>query len=100
MVTKTPWLWYTRWDKKFTSQDMNELHAFIDPSKATTTEEKLIWDMMKKSVKHCWEGYHDCLECECDLISFWLRFMTLEKEDIKPFWTYITLDILSHYIGY
>ena len=32
LVTKTPWLRYTRWDKKFTGQDMNELHALTDPN--------------------------------------------------------------------
>jgi hypothetical protein len=100
LVTKTPWLRYTRWDKKFADQDMNELHTLTDPPEATISEEKLIWDMVGKSVKHCWEGYHDCLEREWDLIPFWLRSVTLEKEDTKPFRTYIAPDTLSRYIGY
>ena len=64
LVTKTPWLRYTRWDKKFTGQDMNELHALTDPPQATTAEEKLIWDAVGKTLERCWEGYHNCLERE------------------------------------
>jgi hypothetical protein len=100
LVTKTPWLWYTRWDKKFAGQDMNELHTLTNPPEATTAEEKLIWDMVSKSVKRCWEGYHDCLEREWDLIPFWLRSVTLEKEDTKPFRTYIAPDTLTRYVCY
>jgi len=79
---------------------MNELHAFTDPPEATTAEEKLIWDVVGKSVKRCWEGFHDCLERDWDLIPFWLWSVTLEKEDTKPFRTYIAPDTLSHYISY
>ena len=100
LVTKTPWLRYTRWDKKFTGQDMNELHALTDPPQATTAEEKLIWDVVGKTLERCWEGYHNCLEREWDLIPFWLRSVTLEKEDTKPFRTYIAPYTLSRYIGY
>ena len=100
LVTKTPWLRYTRWDKKFTGQDMNELHALTDPPQATTAEEKLIWDTVRKTLESCWEGYQNCLEREWDLIPFWLRSVTLEKEDTKPFRTYIAPDTLSRYIGY
>jgi hypothetical protein len=100
LVTKTPWLRYTRWDKKFTGQDINGLHALTDPPQATTAEEKLIWDAVGKTLERCWEGYHNCLEREWDLIPFWLRSVTLEKEDTKSFRTYIAPYTLSRYIGY
>lgn len=100
LVTKTPWLRYTRWDKKFDGQDMNKLHELTDPPLATAVEEKLIWDMVQKILDRCWEGYQDCLAREWDLIPFWLRSVTLEKEDTKPFRSYIAPYTLSRYIGY
>jgi hypothetical protein len=100
LVTKTPWLRYTRWDKKFAGQDMNELHALTDPPQAAADEEKLIWDVVGKTLERCWEGYKNCLERESDLIPFWLRSVTLEKEDTKPFRTYIAPYTLSRYIRY
>ena len=56
LVTKTPWLRYNRWDKKFTGQDMNELHELTDPPLATAVEEKLISDTVGKILERCWEG--------------------------------------------
>lgn len=100
LVTKTPWLRYTRWDKKFAGQDMNELHALTDPPLAIAVEEKLIWDVVGKVLERCWEGYQDCLAREWDLIPFWLGSVTLEKEDTKPFRSYIAPYTLSRYIGY
>ena len=85
LVTKTPWLRYTRWDKKFTGQDMNELHKLTNPPLASAVKEKLIWDTVGKILDRCWEGYHDRLAQEWDLIPFWLRSVTLEKEDTKAF---------------
>ena len=100
LVTKTPWLRYNRWDKKFAGQDMKELHKLTDPPFATETKEKLISDTVGRILGACWEGYHDCLTREWDLIPFWLRSVTLDKEDTKPFRSYIAPYTLSRYIGY
>jgi len=100
LVTKTPWLQYNRWDKKFKGQDMNELHTLTDLPLATAVEEKLISDTVGKILETCWEGYHDCLAREWVLIPFWLRSVALEKEDTKPFRSYIAPYTLSQYIGY
>jgi hypothetical protein len=100
LVTKTPWLRYNRWDKKFAGQDMNELHKLTDPPLPTEVEEKLISDTVERILGACWEGYHDCLTREWDLIPFWLRSVTLDKEDTKPFRSYIAPYTLSRYIGY
>ena len=53
LVTKTPWLRYTRWDKKFAGEDMNELHMLTDPPLGTAVEEKLIWDTVGKILERC-----------------------------------------------
>ena len=100
LVTKTPWLRYNRWDKKFAGQDMNELHKLTGIPPATAIEEKVISDAMERILSACWAGYHDCLAREWDLLPFWLRSVMLDKEDTKPFRSYIAPYTLSRYIGY
>ena len=100
LVTKTPWLRYNRWDKKFAGQDMNELHKLTDLPLPMEVEENVISDVVERILGMCWEGYHDCLAREWDLIPFWLRSVVLDKEDTKPFRSYITPYTLSRYIGY
>jgi hypothetical protein len=100
LVTKTPWLRYNRWDKKFTGQDMNELHKLTDLSSVTAMEKRVISDTVAKILGACWEGYHDCLSREWDLLPFWLRSVALDKEDTKPFRSYIAPYTLTRYIGY
>ena len=100
LVTKTPWLRYNRWDKKFAGQDIKELHTLTDLPSATTIEETVIFNTVTKILGACWEGYHDCLKREWDLLPFWLRSVTLNKEDTKPFRSYIAPYTLTRYIGY
>ena len=100
LVTKTPWLRYNRWDKKFAGQDMSELHKLTDLPPATAMEETIISNTVAKMLGACWEGYHDCLSREWDLLPFWLRSVTLEKEDTKPFRSYVAPYTLTRYTGY
>ena len=100
LVTKTPWLRYHRWDKKFEGQDMQELHTLTDLSTTGEPEVTVLSDSVAKILGACWEGYHDCLTREWDLIPFWLRSVTLNKEDTKPFRSYIAPYMLAHYIEY
>ena len=79
---------------------MNELHKLTDPPLPMEVEEKLILDTVERILGACWEGYHDCLTREWDLIPFWLRSVTLDKEDTKPFRSYIAPYTLARYIGY
>ena len=50
---------------------MNELYKLTDLLLATTVEEKLISDTVGRILGTCWEGYHDCVAREWDLIPFW-----------------------------
>ena len=70
LVTKTPWLRYNRWDKKFAGQDMNALHRLMDLPLAIEIAETIISDTITRILGSCWEGYHDCLAREWDLLSF------------------------------
>jgi hypothetical protein len=85
LVTKTPWLRYNRWDKKFEGQDMQGLHTLTDLPTTDEPEETVLSSCVAKVLRDCWDGYHDCLTREWDLIPFWLRSVMLDKEDTKPF---------------
>ncbi len=100
LVTKTLWLRYNRWDKKFAGQDMNALHKLTDLSLAMKIAETIISDAVARILGACWEGYHDCLAREWDLIPFWLQSVALKKEDTKPFHSYIASYTLTRHIGY
>src|SRR5579862_1546137 len=102
LVTKTPWLRYNRWDKKFAGQDMNALHKLPDLPSVTESEseERIISESVARVLGACWEGFHDCVAREWDLIPFWLQSVVLEKEDTKSFHSYIVPYTLTRYIGY
>jgi hypothetical protein len=100
LVTKTPWLRYNRWDKKFEGQDMQMLHTLTDLPTTGEPEETVLSACVAKILSDCWDGYHDCLTREWDLIPFWLRSVMLDKEDTKPFRSYIAPYTLTRYIGY
>jgi hypothetical protein len=102
LVTKTPWLRYNRWDKKFAGQDMNVLHKLTDlPLVAESeSEERIISESVARILNAYWEGFQDCMAREWDLIPFWLQSVVLEKEDTKPFRSYIAPYTLIRYIGY
>src|SRR2546423_5379554 len=100
LVTKTPWLRYNRWEKKFAGQDMKELHALTDLPKVTAIEESIIFTTVDKVLHACWEGYHDCVNREWDLLPFWLSLVHRDKEETKPFRSYIAPYTLTRYIGY
>ena len=102
LVTKTPWLRYNRWDKKFAEQDMNALHRLTDlpPVMESESEERIISESVARILGACWEGFHDVVAREWDLIPFWLQSVVLEKENTKPFRSYIAPYTLTRYIGY
>jgi hypothetical protein len=79
---------------------MKELHALTDLPLATPVEETVIANTVAKILQACWEGYHDCLDREWDLLPFWLRSVAQGKEDTKHFRSYIAPYTLTRYIGY
>lgn len=104
LVTKTPWLRYTKWESLFVDQDMNELHELTNLPKATITNENeheiLLATMTDKILRACWNGFHDCRNRGWDLLPFWLSSVARDKEDTKPFRSFIAPYTLSRYIGY
>src|SRR5579859_5209207 len=55
LVTKTPWLQYNRWDKKFAEQDMNALHRLTDlpPVMESESEERIISESVARILGAC-----------------------------------------------
>jgi len=102
LVTKTLWLRYNRWDKKFAGQDMNALHKLTDLPSVTESEseERIISESVTRILNGSWEGFQDCVAREWDLIPFWLQSVVLKKEDTKLFRSYIAPYTLTRYIGY
>jgi hypothetical protein len=64
------------------------------------SEETVLSAYITKILDDYWDGYHDYLTREWDLIPFWLRSVILDKEDIKSFHSYMIPYILTRYIEY
>ena len=79
---------------------MKELHALTDLPQAADVEETLIANTVKDILHSCWDGFHDCLNRQWDLLPFWLASVAGDKEDTKPFRSYIVPYTLTRYIGY
>ena len=100
LVTKTPWLRFNKWEHRFANEDMKELHALTDLPNATETTETIIVNMVDTIGHECWDGYHDCLNRNWDLLPFWLGSVARDKESTKPFRSYIAPYTLTRYIEY
>ena len=68
LVTKTPWLRYNKWEQRFANEDMKELYAFTDLPNAADKIMTIIANMVDTMAHNCWDGYHDCLNREWDLL--------------------------------
>jgi hypothetical protein len=100
LVTKTPWLRYVKWEEIFLGRDMKELHTLTDLPKAEDDDGIIIINGVNKLLRECWDGYHDCLERGWQLLPFWLASVQRDKEDTKPFRSYIAPYTFTRYIGY
>jgi len=76
------------------------LHTLTDLPTTGEPEETVLSTCMAKILRDCWDGYHNCLTREWDLILFWLWSVMLNKEDTKPFRSYIAPNTLTRYIEY
>jgi hypothetical protein len=72
LVTKTPWMRYTKWAERFACQDMKLLHDLTNLPKADDVDGTIISDVLSEVMRDCWDGYHDCLERGWQLLPFWL----------------------------
>ena len=63
LVTKTPWLRYTKWDKIFIGRDMKERHDTTDLPRWNNDQDAGLYrtvECMEELLKRYWAGYLDC----------------------------------------
>ena len=100
LVTKTPWLRHTRWEEIFVEKDMKELNKLVDPPGQRDYDECKLWDSVTRVLNGCFNGFLDCQKRGWSLIPFWLSSVDRNKENTKPFRSYIAPYTLRRYIGY
>jgi hypothetical protein len=100
LVTKTPWLRHTRWEEIFVNKDMAKLVQLIEAPGMQNHHERRIWDATARVIKCCFTGILNCQERGWTLIPFWLRSVDKNKEDTKPFRTFIAPYTLRRYASY
>src|SRR5579859_1976785 len=44
LVTKTPWLWHTKWEERFMGCDMKVLHDMMNPPETRDYAARRMWD--------------------------------------------------------
>jgi hypothetical protein len=100
LVTKTPWLRRTKWEEIFHGKDMKELVKLTKSPNYQDYQERKLWDSISRVLHDCFKGFLDCIQRGWSLIPFWLASVDRNKENTKPFRTYITTHTLGRYIGY
>jgi len=100
LVTKTPWLRYTKWEQTFIGHDMKALYAFTDLPKVDDINGTLVAEAVEELLVDCWAGYRDCVSRGWQLLPFWMASVSRDKENTKPFRLYIAPYTLERYIGY
>ena len=63
-------------------------------------QEHRIWNTIAKVIQNCFKGVIDCQERGWTLIPFWLQSVDRNKEDTKPFRTFIAPYTLRRYASY
>ena len=63
-------------------------------------QERRVWDATARVVRAYFNGIVDCQERRWTLIPFWLRSVDCNKEDMKPFRTFIAPATLYRYVSY
>ena len=100
LVLKTPWIRHTRWEETFVGKDMGTLVKLTDAPSIDNHQERRVWQATWRVVEQCFKGILDCQERGWTLIPFWLRSVDRNKEDTKPFRTFIAPYTLRRYASY
>lgn len=85
IVTKTPWLIRTGWERKFRGKDMKVLHKLTEKPDVKDHEVMRIWQSGSRLIDKAWKGVEDITERGWDLILFWLNSSKCEEPHPIPF---------------
>ena len=84
LVTQTPWLRHTRWERIFAGKDMKELVELTEIPK-DDDELRYICDSVERVLRGCFLGVLDYNDRGWSLLGFWLNSVDRIKENTKPF---------------
>jgi hypothetical protein len=85
IVTKTPWLTRTRWEKTFLGRNMDILVKLTGKPEEHEEGLKEIWNSGSRVMQSCWESVEDISIRGWDLILFWLNSVDSSKANTTPF---------------
>jgi hypothetical protein len=85
IVTKTPWLLRTRWEKKFEGRNMAILTKLTEKPEKSEGQICRLWSGGSRVIQRCWTGVENIADRGWDLILFWLNSSNPEKADSTPF---------------
>ena len=85
IVTKSPWLLRTGWEKKFKGKDMKVLIKLTEKPEENEGEVFRVWQSGLRVIERCWEGVEDISDRGWNLILFWLNSSNREKAESTPF---------------
>jgi len=85
IVTRSPWLLRTDWEKKFKGKDMEILIKLTEKPEENEGEVFRVWQSGLRVIERCWEGIGDISDRGWNLILFWLNSSNGEKAESTPF---------------
>ena len=85
IVTKTPWLIRTRWEKTFLGQEMKVLVKLTEKPESYEQDLMEVWKSVARIIEKCWKGVDNIADRGWDLILFWLNSVDSNKANSKPF---------------
>jgi len=85
IVTKSPWLLRTDWEKKFEGKDMKTLIKLTEIPDKNEGEILRLWESGSRFIHRCWKGAEDISNRGWNLILFWLNSSNREKANVIPF---------------
>ena len=85
IVTKSPWLLRTGWEKKFKGKDMRVLNKLTEKPEESEGGVFRVWQSGLRMIQKCWNGVDDISDRGWNLILFWLNSSNGEKAESTPF---------------
>ena len=85
IVTKSPWLLRTGWEKKFKGKDMTVLNKLTEKPEESEGGVFRVWQSGLRMIQKCWNGVDDISDRGWNLILFWLNSSNGEKAESTPF---------------
>ncbi len=85
IVTKSPWLLRTGWEKKFKGKDMRVLNKLTEKPEESEGGVFRVWQSGLRMIQKYWNGVDDISDRGWNLILFWLNSSNGEKAESTPF---------------